>query len=303
MKCLRYWLLDVFTEQPFGGNQLAVFTDEVLLPTETMQTIAKELNLSETVFVLPGSTPSSKRLRIFTPNTELPMAGHPTIGTAYLLAAKGMIPVSPGSNHYIFEENVGNIEVLINQIDGKITTTEMIQPIPTFYEPYSNPEKIAELLSLDIEDIDNRYPIQTVSAGVPFLYIPVRTLHAMNNIQLRLDIWKDEFSKLEETSHIFAFTLETTHKESHVHSRMFAPAMGISEDPATGSASGPLGCYIVTYGLIEGNQGHYHMISEQGIQMNRPSFISIKIQKKHEMFHKVSIGGASIIVGTGELYL
>jgi len=299
----KYWLLDVFTNQPFGGNPLAVFCNDVPSSTEMMQKIAKELNLSETVFVFPGSNVNQKRLRIFTPNAELPMAGHPTIGTAYLLAKKGIIKTVEGVNSYIFEENVGPIEVIIYKQHGEITKIDMIQPIPQFKERFEDIEKVAHLLSLSIDEIDSKYPIQTISSGVPFLYVPLKTLQSVSNIQFRLDVWNKYFSKNEETSHIFVFTTDTK-TCSHVHSRMFAPAMGIHEDPATGAASGPLGAYLVTYGLVNNHPSDvFHIISEQGMEMNRPSYIHITVTRKEKEFNRVTIGGNAVIIGRGELWI
>lgn len=301
---LNYSLIDVFTTKHFGGNQLAVFTDEHELPTEFMQKIARELNLSETVFVLPGKKPNSKKLRIFTPGTELPMAGHPTIGTAFILAKEGLIKTDNGITTFIFEENVGEIEVSIFKDNGEITKTEMVQPLPIFKNTFTDRDLVAELLSLNIDDLDADKPIQTVTAGIPFLYVPVKSLKAMNNIQFRLDVWNQSFAPHEDRKHIFVFSNEVVHDKSTVHSRMFAPAMGIPEDPATGSASGPLGAYLVKYHMVKPNdKQEYHIRSEQGIEMNRPSFIDIKVASENKSFQKVSIGGPSIKVGKGLLEL
>lgn len=299
---LNYILVDVFTDKQFGGNQLAVFTDERELSSQVMQSIAKELNLSETVFVLQGSKPGSKRLRIFTPGRELPMAGHPTIGTAYILASEGFININEGKNKYIFEENAGDIEVTIFKEKDAIVRTEMSQPLPQFKERYTDKEAVAKLLSLSLEDLHDQYPIQTVSAGIPFLYIPVQSLNAMKRINFRQDIWEHAFSSSEDTSHIFVFTMNTEHEKSHVHSRMFAPAMGISEDPATGSASGPLGAYLVYHEIIQG-KSPFHIVSEQGIEINRPSFVDIRVIAEGKTIHAVSIGGSTVKVGRGELNL
>ncbi|TFE00162.1 PhzF family phenazine biosynthesis protein [Jeotgalibacillus sp. R-1-5s-1] len=305
MKTLSYSLLDVFTTTPFGGNQLAVFYEELPLGDERMQQIARELNLSETVFVQPPSNEANhKRLRIFTPQMELPMAGHPTIGTAFLLADKGLIDVKEGENSWVLEEGVGDIPVTVTQKDGTITSVQMQQPVPQFGSVFDDRKLAAELLSLSQEDLSEDLPVQTVSSGVPFLFIPVRSLDAMKKIQFRMDVWEQHFSLNDETQHIFAFSTETEHATSHVHSRMFAPAMGIAEDPATGGASGPLGAYLVKNGLVQpaGDQ-HYMIISEQGLEMGRPSFIEIEVQTDAKQITQVKIGGPSIIVGAGELYI
>ncbi|WP_227394916.1 PhzF family phenazine biosynthesis protein [Jeotgalibacillus aurantiacus] len=305
MKTLSYSLLDVFTTTPFGGNQLAVFYEEQPLDDVQMQQIARELNLSETVFVQPPSNGSNqKKLRIFTPQMELPMAGHPTIGTAFLLADKGLIDVKEGENSWVLEEGVGDIPVTVTQKDGTITSVQMQQPVPQFGSIFDNRKLAAALLSLSEEDLSDHLHVQTVSSGVPFLFIPIRSLEAMKKIQFRTDVWEQHFSINDETQHIFAFSTETEHADSHVHSRMFAPAMGIAEDPATGGASGPLGAYLVKNGLVQpASNHHFTMVSEQGLEMGRPSFIEIEVKTNGQEIVQVKIGGPSMIVGAGELYV
>jgi len=305
LKTLKYSVLDVFTTVPFGGNPLAVFYEETNLPTETMQKIAKELNLSETVFVQKAeNTNHQKRYRIFTPNVELPMAGHPTVGTSYYLAQNNLIPTEEGENKWIIEEQVGPISVSVYKKGTAISKVEMIQPTPTFGDIFEDREAVAKLLSLSIDDLDSSLPIQTVSSGVPFLYIPVRTLSAMKQIFFQNDIWKKYFSENPNTKHIFVLCLETEELTSTVHSRMFAPAMGIPEDPATGGASGPLGAYLVEYGLVQPeSSGTYFIKSEQGFEMGRPSYIDISIRKESNKYTEVKISGTSVIMGAGEIYV
>ncbi|TLS35081.1 PhzF family phenazine biosynthesis protein [Pseudalkalibacillus caeni] len=305
METLEYSLLDVFTTTKFGGNQLAVFKSVSSLSNETMQKIARELNLSETTFVFePDDSEAHRKVKIFTPQMELPMAGHPTVGTAYVLASEGLIKTEEGKNTVIFEENVGKITVDIFKENNRIVKVEMTQPVPEFGAVFDNEELAAELLSLSVDDLDNRYPIQTVSAGVPFIYIPVKNLEAMERIKFRLDIWQDHFSGNEDTKHIFVLCPEVMNEGSTVNSRMFAPAMGISEDPASGAATGPLGAYLVKYGIAGQDQdGEYKLRSEQGIQMGRPSFIDIKVKVEKEEVSEVKIGGSCVEIGEGKLYL
>ncbi len=305
MKTLNYTLIDVFTTKPFGGNQLAVFEEKDNLTPDLMQTIARELNLSETVFIRKASDPNkNKNLRIFTPQVELHMAGHPTIGAAYVMAENGMIETNIGLNDWIFEEGVGDVPVTVEMLDSGISKVEMEQPLPSFGDEYTERELAANLLSLSLEDLDPTFPIQTVSSGVPFLYIPVRTLSAMKKISFRTDVWEKYFSEDPNTKHIFTFATETEEPQSTVHSRMFAPAMGISEDPATGAASGPLGAYLVKHGVVPSETSGIHTIrSEQGLEMGRPSFIDITIIKEGDAIQKVKIGGKSLIIGSGQIYL
>jgi trans-2,3-dihydro-3-hydroxyanthranilate isomerase len=305
MKTLNYSLLDVFTTIPFGGNQLAVFEEDSTLTVENMQMIAKELNLSETVFIRPAKDPSkTKNLRIFTPQVELPMAGHPTIGAAYILAKKGSVETRIGQNDWTFEEGVGDVQVTVHKNQSGIENIEMRHPNPVFGENYHGIGNVAELLSLTIEDLNTSFPIQTVSTGVPFLFIPVRSLQAMKKINFRTDVWEKFFSDNPNTKHIFTFTTETDKEQSTVHSRMFAPAMGITEDPATGAASGPLGAYLVEHAVIPPTEnGTYFIRSEQGIEMGRPSFIDIFIRKEGSKYKEVKISGNCVFMGSGQLHL
>jgi trans-2,3-dihydro-3-hydroxyanthranilate isomerase len=296
MRKLRYQLVDVFTGERFGGNPLAVFTNGRGLETAIMQRIAKELNLSETVFVLPPDDPANDyKMRIFTPAIELPMAGHPTIGTAFVLAREHLVAISAENPSIRLEEQVGVIPVeFAFQDDGRLLVT-MEQPPPTFGPEFAERAVIAEMLSLDVSALDD-LPLQVVSCGVPFLFIPVKTLDDMCAVKVRADVW-EKAVKGHAEQHLFAFTRQVEREGSTVHSRMFAPAMGITEDPATGAASGPLGCYLVKHGLVSGNPAV--IVSEQGIEMGRPSFIHIQIDHKDGDFKRVTVGGQSVYIGEG----
>lgn len=305
MQTLKYTLVDVFTTQAFGGNPLAVFHDGSGLGSKTMQQIANELNLSETAFICPPAKQQNQvSLRIFTPQVELPIAGHPTIGTAFVLAYLKMLPSHDGVNEWIIEEELGDIAVTVHKEGEKIIKVEMIQPLPVFGEILTRQALVADLLSLPKNELDAHLPIQTISSGLPFLFVPLRSLAAMREINFRTDVWERHFSGDPDRQHIFAFTTETEHDESTVHCRMFAPAMGIAEDPATGAASGPLGAYLVEHEVIQNNKEEgYTIRSEQGIEMGRPSFIDITITKKKHKYEEVKIGGTAIVIGQGELYI
>ncbi len=296
---LNYHLLDVFSERQFGGNQLAVFPDPPRdLPARAMQAIAKELNLSESTFVFPPHDRSNDfHLRIFTPAAELPMAGHPTIGSAYMLARLGTLGRIDGERSIIFEEGVGPITVTIRaQADSEPAEVWMKQPIPQFLDIHDDRRLIAEMLSLSAEDLRADAPIQVLSSGLPFLYVAVNSLDAIRRIRLRQDKWAAHLAG-KPGENIFATTTETVQENSTVHSRMFAPALGINEDPATGSASGPLGAYLLKYGLVQSGD----MVSEQGFEIGRPSFLRIALRPKGDSFSEVAVGGACAYVGYGTL--
>ncbi|MDQ1557961.1 MAG: trans-2,3-dihydro-3-hydroxyanthranilate isomerase [Pyrinomonadaceae bacterium] len=304
MRKLRYHLVDVFTDRQFGGNPLAVFTNGRGIRVETMQAIAKELNLSETTYVLPPDTAANDyRVRIFTPGKELPMAGHPTVGTTYVLAREHMIERGEdGAETEIkLEEGVGTIPVRIEWREGAARFIEMRQPLPTFGPRVEDLRAVAEMLSIELDEIEGtNLPVEVVSCGVPFLYVPVRSLRAVQNIKFRVDVWESKLKHVVPPE-VFVFTREVEFAGSTVHSRMFAPGMGIWEDPATGGASGPLGCYLVRYGVVACD-GWADITSEQGVEMGRASFIKIKIARDAGgEITDVRVGGECRFMGEGYL--
>jgi trans-2,3-dihydro-3-hydroxyanthranilate isomerase len=305
MKKLHYHLVDVFTNKAFGGNQLAVFTDARGLSPEIMQAIAKELNLSETTFVLPPEdSRNDYRVRIFTPAVELPMAGHPTIGTAFVLATEHRIEHSGQEAVVNFEEGVGTISVSIEWQDGSPAYIHMSQPLPVFGAHFADAGRIAEMLSVEARAIlETHLPMEVVSCGVPFLFVPLKNLQDVRSIRFRRDVWEKALQG-GEAPHVFVFTRETETEDATVHCRMFAPALGISEDPATGGASGPLGCYLVRHKIVapDGN-GKVECISEQGMEMGRPSFIKIRIEQNGEGISGVKVGGQCYLIGEGQLFV
>jgi len=271
----EYALVDVFTDRKFGGNQLAVFRDGRGIPDAAMQTAAKELNLPETTFVVPAAKDGDHRLRIFTPARELPFAGHPTVGTAYVLAAGRDTSLR-------LEEPVGTLTVTVR--DG---FSEMEQPLPVF-EPGPVPEDVARMLSLDPVDLEPSLPIEVGSSGNRFLFVPVRTLDAVKRAAPRA---------LTEAAYIF--TTQTVEPGSTVHGRMYAPWQGVAEDPATGSANGPLGAYLVRHGLSDGAR----IVSEQGYEMGRPSLLFVRIGGGRGRVTSVHVGGRCAMAGGGWLDL
>ena len=305
MRKLRYHLVDVFTNRQFGGNPLAVFTNGRGIGEETMQAIAKELNLSETTYVLPPADAANDyRVRIFTPGQELPMAGHPTVGTTFVLAREHMIERGDdgAATEIKLEEGVGTIPVRIEWREGAAGFIQMRQPLPTFGPRVEDVRAVAEMLSIEAEEIaSTNLPLEVVSCGVPFFYVPVKSLRGVQGIKFRVDVWENKLKDIVPPA-VFVFTREVEFTGSTVHSRMFAPAMGVWEDPATGGASGPLGSYLVRYGVVPcDSDGVAEVTSEQGIEMGRPSFIKIKITREGEEITDVRVGGECRFMGEGYL--
>jgi len=295
----RYLHYDVFTTTPFVGNPLAVFLDGRGFDETRMQTIAREIGFSETTFILPPEAPGTDvRMRIFTPGTELPMAGHPTIGSTFALADEGVIP--KGSKRFVFGLGVGPTPVALEWNGERLRFAWMTQRPPEFGPKIDDAQAVASALGLRGDDLVPGLPIQQVSCGVPFLFVPVTT-------RAGIDRAVSEAAPLRRLGEatglklpVFLFTLEAGRPEATVYSRMFSPQFGIAEDPATGGASGPLGSYLVEYGLIEGDAAQ-RIISLQGHAMGRPSRIHIRIGGKPGKISSVEIGGESVLVARGEM--
>jgi trans-2,3-dihydro-3-hydroxyanthranilate isomerase len=303
MPTYKYHLLDVFTNRAFGGNQLAVFTDGAAVPPDLMPKLTRELNLSESTFVLPPTNPANNyRVRIFTPGKEMMMAGHPTVGTAYLLARLGMIPRTANPTKAVFEELVGDIPVAISYNDDSPNPSMiwMTQPKPQFGHIISDLAEVQAALALPTEAINTNYPVQVVTTGVPFLYVPINTLAQTQQISLNVQLCKQLVEKYDLDG-VFVFTTEVETEGSTVHSRMFAPDLGIAEDPATGAASGPLGAYLARYKIVPSPDTH--MVSEQGMEMGRPSYIHIELDSENGEYTAARIGGESYYMGQGEFTL
>lgn len=298
---LPYHLVDVFTRRQFGGNQLAVFPYPGELSQEEMQRIANEMNLSETTFVLPPENPADDcRVRIFTPRVELPMAGHPTIGTAYVLLEHGLVtPKHEGSLQ--FEEGVGTIRVEFEPHGPSNDIIFMTQMLPSYGAVFDDREALAEMLSVSPGELAAGYPAQAISCGVSILLVFMRDLEALRSASPRLEIWEKCLHGFE-TREVMAFTTETEEVDSTVHSRFFGPALGIIEDPATGAASGPLGCYLVRHEIVRGRDAGA-IVSEQGYELGRQSRIHIDIAVNDGEVTRVRVGGTTTPVAEGLLHL
>ena len=244
-RSLKFYQADVFTSQPFGGNPVAVFPDAGGLTDYQLQRVAREMNLSETVFVFPPTDPAAVvKLRIFTPTQEIPFAGHPVIGTFYVLARLGFIAVPEPVTRVVQECNIGLFPVELYAEDGEVERVVMTQTKPEFLGPVDETEdlyKLAGALGLSKHVIAGmKWPIEVVSTGLPVLIVPVRTLTAVRSILPDAAAIMD-LCRRYGANGIMAFTTVTVEPSATVHARMFAPSIGILEDPATGSASGAVG--------------------------------------------------------------
>ncbi len=299
----RFLTADVFTDRPFGGNPLAVFPDARGIPGERMQQIAREFNLSETVFVLPPEDPAhTRKLRIFAPASELPFAGHPTVGTAFVLATIGEVPLAGDETHIVFEEGVGPVPVMIRAAGGTPVFTQLTAAkLPEVGPPPPPTPELAEMLSLDPGDLLDGPDAsadrpEAVSCGVPFLYIPLRNRDAVRRARLRADRWEALVAGFWATE-VYVFARDPELPGSHLRSRMFAPRMGIAEDPATGAATASFGGYLAS--RAPERDGTLRWVIEQGFEMGRPSILHLEVDKQDGRITAVHVGGASVLMSEG----
>jgi trans-2,3-dihydro-3-hydroxyanthranilate isomerase len=290
---------DVFTDQPFGGNPLAVFPDARGLDHAQMHAIAREFNLSETVFAFPPDNPSHCRaLRIFTPGGELPFAGHPTVGCAHALASLGLIPLSGEETRIVFEELVGPVPVKIRALNGAPIYCELsVAKLPETGPPPPSRTTLAEILGLEVGDLQaGPNKPQAISCGMPFLFVPVRDREALARTMVHLDRWQAVLSNFWAAD-IFVFTRDGEGEGANIRGRMFGPSVSVAEDPATGSAVAALGGYLAARDPRA--EGTLSWTIEQGFEMGRPSLLHVEADKREGAITAVRVGGASVMMSEG----
>lgn len=298
---LAYHILDVFTDERFAGNPLAVVLDADRLDEARCQQIAREFNLSETVFVSDPRDPvNTARVRIFTPTHELPFAGHPTVGTAALLAllrAPEMIVRQDLS--IVLEEEIGEVQCIVRRVKGKLRASFTLPRLPERQGEAPDRETLAGMLSLGPDTIGyGAHRPAVFSAGVPFVLVPLRSLADVGRAEPRLERWSDSLTTPLPRS-LFIYTGETVTPEARFHARMFAPGLGIHEDPATGSA---LAAFSGATMLFDGYpDGDHTIIVEQGFEMGRPSLMTLGLDVERGQLTSASIGGGAVLVAQGSL--
>jgi trans-2,3-dihydro-3-hydroxyanthranilate isomerase len=280
VRSFRYVVADVFTDRPLEGNPVAVFTDGRSLSDEEMQRLARELNLSESVFVLPSEADAHARIRIFTPSAELPFAGHPTLGSAFVLA--GPLQLA----EIRLETGIGVVPVQVEREGARISFGWMAQKLPT-WKPYEG--ETEALAALGVEG--SALPVEEYTNGPRFVYVQLSSEQEVAAVEPDLTRLK----KLGEYGYcVFAGD------GSRWKVRMFGPALGVAEDPATGSAAGPFGVHLLRHGLIESGQ---EIEVTQGVEIMRPSKLYVRVTGKPDEIESVQVGGEAVIVANGELQL
>jgi trans-2,3-dihydro-3-hydroxyanthranilate isomerase len=294
----RYTVIqvDAFTTTPLQGNPCAVLPDARGLTDAEMQSVAREMNLSETAFVFP-SDKADFRFRYFTPAAEIPLAGHPTISTAHVLVEEGRIPLRDGKATFTMELNVGVLPVEIAGREGNVTHVVMTQKKPEFGRTFEHGE-VARMFGLSLDDLDTRYPPQTVSTGTPQLMVLVKSLDVLRRIHADFYALKD-FSERNGFFSAHVFCLGGFGPNADTHARHYAPGGGIAEDPFTGSASGGMGAYLAHHRIVSKSRLHI----EQGRLCGRPGEGDVEIVGPPDDIQTVKVGGPAVTVMRGELLL
>jgi len=292
----RFFTLDVFTQKRFTGNPLAVVLESAELETAAMQAIAREFNLPETVFVFPAADPKHRaRLRIFTPARELPFAGHPTVGTAVLLAH---LDGGSGPRELTVMEEVGPAVCRVQTQGEGGNASFAIPKMPERLGPVRDPGNLAAALSLKPSDLGlDRFSPEMWSAGNPFTFVPLKGLDAMGRARPDMSRWRDVFGPSDPPG-AFLFCREVADLAHSFHARMFAPAMGIAEDPATGSAVAAFAGVLAASGL---GDGEHRFVIEQGYEMGRPSVLQLLLTMSGGKLKAATVGGDAVIVSEGTI--
>lgn len=290
MNGLTFYILDVFAEKKYAGNQLAVFREAGSLTSQEMQSLAREINFSETTFILSGEPRQGGfDVRIFTPKEEVPFAGHPTLGTAYILQSQIL---HGKTDQVLLNLPVGQIPVTFSP-DGYAWMKQR----PPIFGPQHAPQSLAGVLNLDISEIDSRYPVEEVSTGLPFFIVPLRNLAALK----KAHIDREKYFDLIATSAakgILVFCPEAHEPSNQLSVRVFVDYYGVPEDPATGSGNGCLAGYLVQHAYFD--QEQIDLRVEQGYEIDRPSLLLLKSKKIDQEIH-IQVGGKSILVAQATL--
>jgi trans-2,3-dihydro-3-hydroxyanthranilate isomerase len=301
---LQFYQVDVFTSEPFCGNPLAVFPDPGELTDREFQQISREMNLSETVFVLPAVDPrAAAKIRIFTPSQEIPFAGHPVLGTFFVLGTLKRLPLQEPVTKIFYECHIGVFPLELIILKGQIEQVIMSQPSPEYLEVVSEVGVLYELAkALGVQKsliTDSPFPVEVVSTGLPVLIVPIRTLTAVKSMQVNHAHIQDVCNRIGVNG-IMVYTTMTLEESSAVHTRMFASPIGIPEDPGTGSACGALGAYLVKNGVVDVGPTT-EVVIEQGYEIDRPSRILVQVFSDDDIIQEIKVGGQVVMVAEGKM--
>ena len=297
----RYVTTDVFTDHVFGGNQLAVFPDARGIPEHRLLDVTREFNFSETTFVLPPENPQhARRVRIFTPGGEVPFAGHPTVGTAHVLAETGEIPLTGETTRIVLEEKVGPVPVTIRAAGGHPTFSQLsVAKLPEVVATPPSRDDLARVLGLEVDDLlGGEWSPQAMSCGLPFLFVPLHDRSAVARARIRMDAWERTL-KDAPVSEVMVFAPGGERPGTDYRARMFAPGLSVPEDPATGSACAALGGYLAARDARR--DGTLRWVVEQGFEMGRPSILDVEADVARGTVTAVRVGGDTVLMSEGTM--
>ncbi|MBX3174026.1 MAG: PhzF family phenazine biosynthesis protein [Gemmatimonadaceae bacterium] len=300
---MRYLTLDVFTDRMFGGNQLAVFPDAREIPEELLLPITREFNFSEVTFCYPSDDAvHTRRVRIFTPGEEMPFAGHPTIGTSAALALCEGALGGAREGRLTLKLGVGTVPVEVRMESESLAWAELsVAKLPEVGPPVPTVTTLAEILSLEPSDfVGGTYSPQAVSCGIPFLLAPLKSVAAVSRARIRLDRWEQTLKK-SWAPEIFVAARDPEQGEQHWRARMFAPGLNVPEDPATGSAVAAFGGWLAMKDAKR--DAEFGWTVRQGIEMERPSLLQVRAEKKDGAVTAVRVSGHAVLTGEGALRL
>ncbi|MCY7380903.1 MAG: PhzF family phenazine biosynthesis protein [Gemmatimonadaceae bacterium] len=301
MPRFRFVTADVFTSVPFGGNQLAVFPDARGIPEHRLLDVTREFNFSEVTFVYPPvDARHARRVRIFTPGAEVPFAGHPTVGTAHVLAETGEIRLTGDSTRIVLEELVGPVPVTIRSSAGRPVFAQLsVAKLPEVGAPAPSRDELARVLGLEVDDLlGGEWSPQAMSCGLPFLFVPLHDRNAVARARIRMDAW-DATLRNAPVSEIMVFAPGGERPGTDYRARMFAPGLNVPEDPATGSACAALGGYLAA--RDDRRDGTLRWMIEQGFEMGRPSMLEVEADVSDGAVRAVRVGGDSVLVSEGTM--
>jgi trans-2,3-dihydro-3-hydroxyanthranilate isomerase len=300
---IRYITTDVFSGVRFGGNQLAVIPDASGIPEELLLPICREFNYSETTFLYPPEHPGhTRRVRIFTPGGEVPFAGHPTVGTAVVLAATGAIPLSEGETRIVLEEQVGPVPVVIRAVHAGGGWAQLsAAKLPEIGPPVPSRSMLAKMLGLSTDDVlaTSERP-QAVSCGLPFLIVPLASVAAVSRARVNVERWEETLANAW-ASMIWVYAADAEGGDRHYRARMFAPGISVPEDPATGSAAVTFAGYLAARARTR--TGTLAWTIDQGVEMGRPSRLEIEADKADGAITALRVGGEAVLVSEGTMSL
>ena len=295
----RYYICDVFTDTRFGGNQLAVLPQADGLSSQQMQQIAREFNFSETTFVFPPKTGHTRHVRIFTPAREIPFAGHPNVGTAFVLASIGEFGEIKSAHTVTFEEDAGLVSVAIHESDGRIASCELTAPQAVSFGKTLPADIVATAISIDAKDVVTKtHSPQVTSVGLPFVMVELRDRSVLERARINMTGFEG-LAAQDIMPDVYLYT--HANDGFDIRARMFAPLSGVPEDPATGSANCALAGLLAHHNPKP--NGSFTWRIAQGVEMGRPSTLIARAEKKDGVVQTTRIGGASILLSEGFIYL